>query len=94
MTSVTRNVCEVRRKPRREKARAEDQHLDVDVEVRALKTCRVDNFTGDVAATAPEQIQTEEKSMNSVASIVHSSNASGSEDLNDVEIVKLRITLE
>ena len=46
----------------------EEQHLDADVEMRAHKTYRVEDDTGDAAAAAPEQMQQEETSMNSFAS--------------------------
>ena len=42
-------------------AKAEEQHLDADVEVPAHKTWRVDDVVGDAADAAPEQ-------MNSLAS--------------------------
>ena len=35
-------------------AKAEEQHLDADVEVRAHKTWRVENVVGDAADAAPE----------------------------------------
>ena len=40
-------------------AKAEEQHLDADVEVLAHKTYRVEDVAGDAAAAAPEQTQTE-----------------------------------
>ena len=49
-------------------ANAEEQHVDADVEVRAHKTWRVEDVTGDAAAAAPEQMQQDVTSMNSFAS--------------------------
>ena len=49
-------------------AKAEEQHLDADVEVLAHKTWRVENVVGDAADAAPEQMNTlldaREQSMN------------------------------
>ena len=50
-------------------AKAEEQHLDADVEVPAHKTWRVEGVVGDAADAAPEQMNTlleaREQSMNS-----------------------------
>ena len=52
-------------------AKAEEQHLDADVEVPAHKTWRVEDVVGDAADAAPEQMNillcAEEQSMNSFA---------------------------
>ena len=37
-------------------AKAEEQHLDADVEVPAHKTCRVEDVVADAADAAPEQM--------------------------------------
>ena len=37
-------------------AKAEEQHLDADVEVPAHKTWRVEDFVADAAGAAPEQV--------------------------------------
>ena len=77
---------------------AEEQHLDADGEVCAHKTCRVEDVAVDAAAAAPEQMQTDEKSMNSFAPSktevfkkieVSLRQCKGVEDLNDDEIVEL-----
>ena len=81
-------------------AKAEKQHLDDDVEVRAHKTYRVEDVVGDAAAAAPEQMQTEDRSMNSSAcsktevfeKIEESlEQCKGVEDLKDDEIAELCI---
>ena len=50
-------------------AKAEEQHLDADVEVPAHKTWRVEDFVADAADAAPEQmnilLDAREQSMNS-----------------------------
>ena len=50
-------------------AKAEEQHLDADVEVPAHKTWRVEDVVGDAADAAPEQmnilLDAREQSMNS-----------------------------
>ena len=75
---------------------AEEQHLDADGEVRAHKTCRVEDVAVDAAAAAPEQME----SMNTFASSktevfkkieVPLRQCTGVQDLNDDEIVKLCI---
>ena len=53
-------------------AKAEEQHLDADVEVPAHKTWRVEDVVGDAADAAPEQMNillcAEDRCMNSLAS--------------------------
>ena len=41
-------------------ANGEEPHLDADVQVRAPKNLQVEDFAGDAAAAAPEQMQTKE----------------------------------
>ena len=81
-------------------ASAEKQYLDDDVEVRAHETYKVEDVAEDAGATAPQQMQTEEKSMNSFVSsktevfekIGESlRQCKGVEDLNDDEIMELFI---
>ena len=77
-------------------ANGEEQHLDADVQVRAPKNLQVEDFAGDAAAAAPEQMQTEGKSMNRFApsktevfeKIEESlRQCKGVEDLNDNDIL-------
>ena len=49
-------------------ANGEEQRLDADVQVPAPKNFQVEDFAGDAAAAAPEQMQTEGKSMNRLTS--------------------------
>ena len=59
-------------------ARAEEQHLDADVEVLAHKTWRVEDGVGDAADAAPEQmnifLDAREQSMNSFVQKARGSN--------------------
>ena len=85
-------------------AKAEEQHLDADVEVPAHKTWRVEDVVGDAADAAPEQTNTFldawEQSMNSfvqrkteVFEKIEESLRSLCmvEDLNDDEVMELCI---
>ena len=83
-------------------AKAEEQHLDADVEVLAHNTWRVEDVVGDAADAAPEQmnvlLDAREKSMNSfvqskieVFEKIEESLRSLClvEDLNDDEVMEL-----
>ena len=83
-------------------AKADEQHLDADVEVPAHKTWRVEDVVGDAADAAPEQMNillcAEEQCMNSLASskteVFEKIEESlrplcKVEDLNDDEIIEL-----
>ena len=81
-------------------ANAEEQHLDADVEVRADKSYRAEDVARNAAAAAPDQMRTEERSMNSFASSRAEvfekieellRQCKGVEDLKDDEIVALCI---
>ena len=85
-------------------ARAEEQHLDVDVEVPAHKTWRVEDVVGDAADAAPEQmnilLDAREQSMNSFVQskteVLEKIEESLRplcmvEDLNDDEVMELCI---
>ena len=85
-------------------SKAEEQHLDADVEVPAHKTWRVEDVVGDAADAAPEQMNTlldaMKQSMNSFvqSKTVVFEKIQGSlrqmcmvEDLNDDEVMELRI---
>ena len=71
---VKRNVSDSRQKRQgvdveELAAKAEEQHLDADVEVLAHKTWRVEDVVGDAADAAPERmnilLDAREQSMNS-----------------------------
>ena len=81
-------------------ANGEEPHLDADVQVRAPKNLQVEDFAGDAAAAAPEQMQTKEKSMNRFApnktevfeNIEESPRqCKGVEDLNDNDTMEFCI---
>ena len=85
-------------------AKAEEQHLDADVEVPAHKTWRVEDVVGDAADASPEQINilldAREQSMNSLVQskteVLEEMEESIRplcmvEDLNDDEVVELCI---
>ena len=85
-------------------AKAEEQHLDADVEVLAHKTWRVEDVVGDAADAAPEQmnilLDAREQSMNSFVQskteVFEKSEGSFRplcmvEDLNDDEVMELCI---
>ena len=72
-------------------ARAEEQHLDADVEVPAHKTWRVKDTVGDAADAAPEQMNTFVQSKTEVSEKIEESLGPLCmvEDLNDDEIMEL-----
>ena len=84
-------------------AKAEEQHLDADVEVPAHKACRVEDVVADAADAAPEQMNifdAREQSMNSFVQskteVLEKIDESLRplcmvEDLNDDEIMELCI---
>ena len=85
-------------------AKAEEQHLDADVEVPAHKTWRVEDVVGDAADAAPEQmnilLDAREQSMNSFVQskteVLEKIEESLRplcmvEDLNDDEVMELSI---
>ena len=79
-------------------ANTKDEHLDADFEVCARKYYMVEDVEGGAAAAAPEQMQTEEKSVSVFASsktevfeLTEESlrQCKGVQDLNDDEIMEL-----
>ena len=72
-------------------ARAEEQHLDADVEVPAHKTWRVEDVVGDAADAAPEQMNSFVQSKTEVFEKIEESLRSLCmvEDLNDDEVMEL-----
>ena len=74
-------------------ARAEEQHLDADVEVLAHKTWRVEDVVGDAADAAPEQMNSLVSSKTEVYEKIEESlrPLCMVEDLNDDEITELCI---
>ena len=88
-------------------AKAEEQHLDADVEVLAHKTWRVEDVVGDAADAAPEQmnmlLDAREQSMNSLVQSKTELLEKNEEllrplcmieDLHDDEVMKLCILFE
>ena len=69
-------------------AKAEEQHIDADVEMLAHKTWRVDVVVGDAAGAAPEQMNNFEQSKTEVFEKIEESlrPLCMVEDLNDDEI--------
>ena len=74
-------------------ARAEEQHLDADVEVPAHKTWRVEDVVGNAADAAPEQMNSFAQSKTEVFEKIQESlrPLCMVEDLNDDEIMELCI---
>ena len=74
-------------------AKAEEQHLDADVEVPAHKTWRVEDVVGDAADAAPEQINRLASSKKEVLEKIEESliPLCMVENLNDDEIIDLCI---
>ena len=74
-------------------AKAEEQHLDADVEVPAHKTWRVEDVVADAADAAPEQVNSFVQSKTEVFEKIEESLRSLCmvEDLNDDEIMELCI---
>ena len=74
-------------------ARADEQHLDADVEVPAQKTWRVEDVVGDAADAAPEQMNSFVQSKTEVFEKIEESlrPLCMVEDLNDDEIMELCI---
>ena len=84
-------------------AKAEEQHLDADVEVPAHKTWRVEDVVGDAADAAPEQMNLLDAKEQSMNSFVQSKTEVFEkieeslrplcmvEDLNDDEVMELCI---
>ena len=72
-------------------AKAEEQHLDADVEVPAHKTRRVEDVVGDAADAAPEQMNSFAQSKTEVFEKIEASlrPLCMVEDLNDDEIMEL-----
>ena len=73
--------------------KAEEQHLDADVEVPAHKTWRVEDIVGDAADAAPEQVNSFVQSKTEVFEKIEESLTPLCmvEDLNDDEIMELCI---
>ena len=74
-------------------AKAEEQHLDADVEVLAHKTWRIEDVVGDAADAAPEQMNSFVQSKTEVFEKIEKSPRPLCmvEDLNDDEIMELCI---
>ena len=74
-------------------AKAEEQHLDDDVEVPAHKTWRVEDIVGDAADAAPEQMNSFVQSKTEVLEKIEESlrPLCMVEDLNDDEVMELCI---
>ena len=74
-------------------AKAEEQHLDADVEVPAHKTWRAEDVVGDAADAAPEQMNSFVQSKTEVFEKIEESlrPLCMAEDLNDDEIMELCI---
>ena len=74
-------------------ARAEEQHLDADLEVPAHKTWRIEDVVGDAADAAPEQMNSLVSSKTEVHEKIEESlrPLCMVEDLNDDEITELCI---
>ena len=74
-------------------ARAEEQHLDADVEVPAHKTWKVEDVVGDAADAAPEQMNSFVQSKTEMFKKIKESlrPLCTVEDLNDDEIMELCI---
>ena len=74
-------------------ARAEEQHLDADLEVLAHKTWRVEDVVGDAADAAPEQMNSFVQSKTEVFEKIEESlrPLCMVEDFNDDEIMELCI---
>ena len=74
-------------------AKAEEQHLDDDVEVPAHKTWRVEHVVGDAADAAPEQMNSVVQSKTEVFEKIEESlrPLCMVEDLNDDEVTELCI---
>ena len=74
-------------------AKAEEQHLDADVEVPAHKTWRVEDVVGDAADAAPEQMNSFVQSKTEVFEKIEGSlrPLCMVEDLNDDEVMELFI---
>ena len=74
-------------------AKAEEQHLDADVEVPAHKTWRVEDVVADAADAAPEQMNSFVQSKTEVFERIEASLSPLCmvEDLNDDEIMELFI---
>ena len=75
-------------------ARAEEKHLDADVEVPAHKTWRIEDVVGDAADAAPEQMNSFVQSKKEVFEKIEESlrPLCMVEDLNDDEIMDVNIT--
>ena len=76
-------------------ARADEQHLDVDVEVLAHKTWRVEDVAGDAANAAPEQMNSFVQSKTECFEKIEESlrPLCMVEDLNDDETMELCLLL-
>ena len=74
-------------------AKAEEQHLDADVEVPAHKTWRVVDVVGDAADAAPEQMNSLAQSKTEVFEKIEESlrPLCMVEDLNDDEVMEFYI---
>ena len=74
-------------------AKAEEQHLDDDVEVPAHKTWRVEDIVGDAADAEPEQVNSSVQSKTDVFEKIEESlrPLCMVEDLNDDEVMELCI---
>ena len=77
-------------------AKAEEQHLDADVEVPAHKTWRVEDVVADAADAAPEQMNSFVQSKTEVLEKIEESlrPLCMVEDLNDDEVMELCILFE
>ena len=97
---TTRVICTESRRLKRQgedveglAARAEEQHLDADVEGPAHKTWRVEDVVWDAADAAPEQMNSFVQSKTEVFEKIEESlrPLCRVEDLNDDEIMELRM---